>query len=243
MRYTIFAITIIFLYNSLNAQTDTTIAEVGSDACLIFKLKDENIKNSKLVLSGIIKIDNPTLFYPEKFSVPSNFQILEQTIDRIDDSSRSFSILLNNDSGADSLNLSICGTVLAGAYALCEITIDSLELSGKSSTLSFSSVLLAQSIGAPLTYVRFAFLNEGYPNPVFDNGFIKFVYRIDAISDIIFIIYDDRGKEIYYFDDGVKPIGYHDFNFQIPNIIASGIYLIRMKTNSGESIRNFLIIK
>ena len=173
MRYLFHIILLILNFNFAYTQNDTTKAIVGDNTCLSFKFNKLSNINDTITLTGLIKLSEPTLFYPEYFQLDTNFKLINQSISKIDYYSSSFTLNLKNINLIKDYNIELCGIVLAGASEFCKVILDSVKINGMDSVILLIATLKATSIGAPLPYIRFATIDNGFPNPIFTGNTIQ----------------------------------------------------------------------
>ncbi|MES2764909.1 MAG: T9SS type A sorting domain-containing protein [Bacteroidota bacterium] len=209
------------------AQSDTAHGIVGEkvELRLIVDKPDEEI----VKISGQFLLSNPTVFYPEEF-LKADSVVLK----RENDSVYSFSF-----SARDTIFLK--GEALAGSDSVCEISFKNVTIDGIAVS-DFKGIIITESIGAPLPYIRPATLIEGFPNPASRGQEITWAYRLDKTSNVTFGFYTLLGKEILLKDLGEQTATIHTFSI-IPDVnFAAGVYWVRLFTNSGEALQQMMVI-
>jgi hypothetical protein len=190
-----------------------------------------------VTLAGTMKLSNPTVFFPERFIAPAGDTIVDTTLTALKDSIYTFSVTVaraaSPRAGGDTL-LYLEGEALAGSDSLCVITFPDASLGGSPATLPAGRVI-TKSIGPPLPYVRFAILEQNYPNPVPRGASTIWAYRIDRFSDVRFYFYNLLGQELEVIDLGEKEIGPHTFTYTPGITMPSGAYFVRLVTNTGSA--------
>jgi len=190
-----------------------------------------------VTLSGRIRLSNPTAFYPQRFIAPAGDSVVNFTLRAEKDSIYIFSLTVRRDSigrtAGDTL-VYLAGEALAGSDSVCILRFEILSLDG-SPVAGATGAVITQSIGTPLPYVRFATLEQNYPNPVSRGRRTTFAYRIDKRSDVRFHIYNLMGQELFVAQVGDTDIGPHLFVFVPEPTMPAGAYLIRLVTNSGSA--------
>ncbi|HVZ37822.1 MAG TPA: T9SS type A sorting domain-containing protein [Candidatus Kapabacteria bacterium] len=195
-------------------------------------------------VAATMQLSNPTVFFPIRFIAPAGDSIVNVEMKQVKDSI--YQIGLTIDRGAagtagDTL-VSLEGEALAGSDSVCVITLRNVTV-GSDSFPAGTGVVITRSIGPPLPYVRFAILEQNYPNPVPYNGSTTWAYRIDKRSDISFHFFDLLGKEIYVAELGDQQIGPHTYIYTPPLTLPSGAYLVRLVTNSGSADKVMHILR
>lgn len=241
MRYSLlFCFALLFCTVRAGAQValDTVRAVVGEEARVDVRWNGAfSSLPSPVAIGGRLKLGNPTVFYPQRFVALPGDTIVDQTLTRLTDSTYTFSLSIRPAAqprpGRDTLFL-LAGEALAGSDSLCTVDLTSFSVGGTLST-SAHGIIISTSIGTPLPYVRFATLDQNYPNPVPAGSATTWAYRIDKASPVLFRIYDMSGREVVHADLGVQPLGIHTFTLADASYLAIGVYAVRLTTNSGEA--------
>jgi hypothetical protein len=103
--------------------------------------------------------------------------------------------------------------------------------------------IVTTSVGTPIPYVRFATLERNYPNPIRSGSRTTWAYRIDKPSRVIFHFYNIAAAETFVQDLGLQPGGIHLFSFTPTIETASGMYIVRMETNTGDAYQFMHVIR
>ena len=103
--------------------------------------------------------------------------------------------------------------------------------------------MISSSVGPPLPYIRFATLEQNYPNPVPSGTSTTFAYRIDRRSEVVFHIYNLLGQELVTAELGEQELGPHIFVFVPYPTMPTGAYLVRLVTNSGSADKVMHILR
>lgn len=238
----IFFILLFLLLPALAAgqvSVDTARGVVGKTVAVPIRLETaggNGWKNS-VTLSGRIRLSNPTVFYPQRFIAPLGDSVVDAMLRAEKDSIYIFSLTLLRDStgrtAGDTLAY-LAGEALAGSDSICLLRFEDLSLDDTPAADAAGAVI-TRSIGPPLPYVRFATLEQNYPNPVARGRATIFAYRIDKRSDVRFHIYNLLGQELFVAQVGDTDIGPHLFIFVPEPTMPAGAYLIRLVTNSGSA--------
>ena len=197
--------------------------------------------SATISVKGNFKLSNSTVFYPEGFSVTTvTDSLLSQSLQRTNDSMYSYNVVLLSKSTDTTHYLHLTGEALAGSDSVCIIQFDS-TICNTQAIPKFSGTILSTSIGTPFPYVRFASLEVGYPNPSPKFKTITWAYRTDKESDITFTIFDLLGRRIKEERIIKQTLGVHLYSI-IPDLeFPTGVYTIRMTTNSGNALQRFVI--
>lgn len=218
---------------------DTTYGVVGKTVSVPLHLARPvgNGSPNPVTLYGRLRLGNPTVFYPQRFIAPSGDSILAFTLRAEKDSIYTFSITMRRDStdrtAGDTL-MYLAGEALAGSDSVCVLRFEALTLND-TSIADTRGVIITLSIGTPLPYVRFATLEQNYPNPVSRGKPTIFAYRIDKRTDVRFHIYNLVGQELFVAHVGDTDIGPHLFIFTPEPTMPTGPYFVRLVTNSGTA--------
>lgn len=108
------------------------------------------------------------------------------------------------------------------------------------SEIYYSKGELITSVEAKENFYLDDFRIEAYPNPF--NSSIRINYRIPKTELITIIIYDSIGQEIKKLFSGNKERGNHEIVFSATNL-ASGVYLIELKTSKHHKTIKILLTK
>lgn len=215
---------------------DTARGLVGEHPRLALHLPAA-LDGGTVTLAGTMKLGNPTVFFPERFLPPAGDSITGSTLTALEDSLYTFSVTVArapSPRGAGDTLLYLEGEALAGSDSLCVVAFPEASLDGMPATLP-SGVVVTRSVGPPLPYVRFAILEQNYPNPVPRGRSTIWAYRIDKFSDVRFYIYNLLGQELEVIDLGEKQIGPHTFTYTPGITMPSGGYFVRLVTNTGSA--------
>ncbi len=79
-----------------------------------------------------------------------------------------------------------------------------------------------------------------YPNPFNPTTVIR--YRLPAFGRARVVVYDLMGREVAVLADGYLPAGTHSVSFEAVGL-ASGIYMVRLVTEAGTSVRKVTLLK
>jgi hypothetical protein len=81
-----------------------------------------------------------------------------------------------------------------------------------------------------------------FPNPIRDNKFnIKF--NLSKNCNIRIDIHEVSGKFIANIDNTQRRAGTNEFQLELGKLISSGVYLLSLKTNTGEQVVRRLIVE
>ncbi len=246
-------ILLLLIYSPAEAQpvqlrVDNARGIVGEQIRIPIRLTSSTTTTSGR-LEGILIVSNPTVFYPEGFLAPRGSMIQEGSITRRNDSVFTFSCTVQRlvpMQSRDTLCL-LYGTALAGSDSVTTIRLRDMILrtASDSRTLQVSptsATVTTRTLGIPLFYIRFAKLEQSYPNPAVRGSVVRWRYRIDKASEVSLKIYTILGQEVMTIEQGTKPLGNHSIEF-VPDVIrfGQGLYLARLITNTGEDTKFFSI--
>jgi hypothetical protein len=226
---------------------DSARALVGKEMLVPLRMIDpDNGHPGPATMEGSLLITNPTIFYPERFVALPGDTILASTLTRLTDSTYRFSLTVSSPRGSirsgDSLAF-LAGEALAGSDSTGLIYFFHRDESSPRALV----VLRTTSIGNRLHYVRPPSLTPAFPNPSKRGTMVRFGYLVDRPSEVTFKIYAITGEEIVSIDAG--RITQDDvsrgqtLDFEITFDISSGIYLVRMVTNSGDAYTKMTVIR
>lgn len=193
--------------------------------------------SGRFMMTALMQLSNPTVFYPERFIAAQGDTLVGATLKQIKDSIYQISFEvhrgISNPAAGDTI-VSLEGEALAGSDTTCLITLSSIDLDGAAFPVS-RGVVVTHSIGPRLPYVRFAILEQNYPNPVQHGHPTTWAYRIDKRSDVVFHFYNLLTQEIFTAYLGDQDIGPHVYVYTPSIDLPSGTYLVRLVTNSGNA--------
>lgn len=217
---------------------DTARGLVGGKVDVVLRAPAGDLERRGVVrLDATMQLSNPTVFYPERFIAPAGDSVLGFTLMAVKDSIYNVSITLRRDpanTAAGDTVVTLRGEALAGSDSVCIIALRSVLADGAPIAES-RGVVITRSIGPPLPYVRFAILEQNYPNPVPRGSSTTWAYRIDKRSDVRFHFFNLLGQELFVALLGDQPIGPHVYVYTPPLDMPSGVYLVRLVTNSGSA--------
>ena len=220
---------------------------VGKEMIVPVRMIDpENGHVGPTTLRGSFLLTNPTVFYPERFVALEGDTILASTLTRLTDSTYDFSVTVGTPRGVvqpgDTL-LMLAGEALASSDSIGFIYFH-LDLS---SPYGAEVTLRTTSIGNRLHYIRPPSLTPAFPNPSKLGTRVRFGYLVDKPSEVTFRIYAITGEQIVEIDAGfidqANVSRGQTLDFEITFDISSGIYLVRMITNTGDAYTKMTVIR
>ncbi len=217
---------------------------VGQEARITVHLPGQSVGETS-TFTGQLKLGNSTVFYPERFLPPSGDSVIGFSLRAITDSLYDFSFTIKTGPGprtAGDTLVFLAGEALAGSDSVSTIALLNVLRNG-TPTGSASSRIVTSSIGPPLPYIRFATLEQNYPNPIRKGQSTTFGFRIDKPSEVRFVIYTDLGQELEVIQLGLIGIGPHTFVYTPGLTQPSGVYWARMITNTGSAEKPFHIVR
>jgi hypothetical protein len=195
---------------------------------------------------GLIQIQNQTMFYPDSISYELlntdynvEFNAMGST-DYNNNWSYSATIITGSKPAEIELRITIYGEILAGNDSTCQVKVTRRKINNNPFE-DFIVNLKVSNVGAPLPYIRFPYLSAGYPNPVSRYQPIYWEYWFDQDSEIIFTLYDLVGKAKIIKNLGYQKKGIYNFSFIPDYKTSSGLYFLMLSTNSGSTMRSFII--
>jgi len=232
---------------TLNLQSqiysDTARGEVGDEIIVNINIPDSISATGINSISGKIFITNPTVFYPDSLSSGNNIIINNNELVRQNDSVWNFNIEIQKPQDSISeVIVKLCGEALAGTDSLCTLRFSDVIMNNFPIN-DFNAIVITNTSGTPLPYIRFAKLDQNFPNPVPGGSSTKWHYIIDKPSIVEFYIVDYRGKETFLTNLGEQANGIHEYIFTPELGFSSGLYWMKLKTNTGESLVPFIIAK
>lgn len=225
---------------------DTVNGLVGKELALSMIVdKEQGVpQGNELTLSGSIKLQRPTVFYPQAVRGGAGVTIDEYSLTRLTDSTYDFAVrfgldheLLPNDT-----LFTFAGEALAGSDTLSLIYFSNLLLNGERLPDQTGKVRVT-SIGSNSRYIRFATLDPGRPNPTKTGLTVRWGFRIDKKSDVTFKIYDMLGQEVWVDELGELDQGTYVNTFTPDWFFPSGMFVVRMITNSGEALEIMHVLR
>lgn len=192
-----------------------------------------------LVVQARVVLGNPTVLYPEGIVATGNGRLLSARVQRLSDSVHTVEFVLVG--ATTGVVCYLVGEALAGSASTCRLTLRNIEVNGEQWETT-EAVVTVQSVGTPLPYVRFARLEQNYPNPAQRGQSTTWAYNIDKGSVVQLVLYTLTGKEIEHFQLGYQELGIRRFSYIVPHEMATGVYFARLITNSGNSFQPFVVV-
>lgn len=227
------------------AQISATEASglVGKSASIYFVL-NAGFSGDSIQFESNFKFEDPTVFYPQRIEAFGESTLLFHSLERITDTTWSISFAIEKLGGFKTGDTvaSLAGECLAGADSTTLLTFSEAELNS-SSVLSFESKVTTVSVGPNLPYVRPPTLDPGRPNPTTTGRTITWGFRIDELSEVCLVFYTILGEEIGRTDFGIIEKGVYVTSY-VPSIeLPTGIYVVRLITNSGEATESMRVVR
>ncbi len=201
-------------------------------------------RSGAVTVTATLRLSNPTVFYPQRITAPAGDVVDSFMLTALKDSIFEISFTVRRtapNAGAGDTLAMLLGEALAGSDSVCIVTLESVRLND-APIGGARGVVITESVGTPIPYVRFAILEQNYPNPVPRGRQTRWAYRIDKRSDITFRFFDLLGKEIHTEYLGVQDLGPHIYVYDPPPTLPTGTYYVRLETNSGASDKVMLIL-
>ncbi len=220
---------------------DTTRAFVGNQLGIAMRLESMMNTGGPDTMSCDLYLSNPTVFYPQAIlidSVSDRTRGVQATLRRENDSVYHIRIVLpSHDS---SLSFSLLGEALAGNDSLCVLSMRNTAFA--STTIAETQArVLTTSYGVPLPYIRFATLNEAYPDPCEGCAVIRWRFRVDKATDLTFNFYDLQGRLLRTLHRSAEA-GPGTIELSTDFTFDAGMYQLQMISNSGQAWQKFIIV-
>lgn len=219
---------------------------VGKEVQLPLRLANGVDTGATITIEGAFQLSNPTVFFPERFAVAAGDTATAQRLTKLTDSTFTFAITIRTGSATPRAEgdtiVRLAGEALAGNDSVCVVSFSSLRLNGGEVGAAIG-IITTTSIGTPRPYVRFATLEQNYPNPVLRFTPTTWAYRIDKDSPVKLILYTDLGEEYTILDQGFVPAGIHLITFTPGYDVSVGVYWARLVTNSGEAHKPMHVLR
>lgn len=219
---------------------------VGQEVQLPLRLQSGVDTGATLTIEGAFQLSNPTVFFPERFAIPAGDTTLATRLTKLTDSTFTFALTIRTGTAtpriAGDTIFWLAGEALAGNDSVCVVTFSTLRLNGGELGAA-TGTLTTTSIGTPRPYVRFATLEQNYPNPVLRFTPTTWAYRIDKDSPVKLTLYTDTGEEYITLDQGFVKAGIHLITFTPGYDVSVGVYWARLVTNSGEAYKPMHVLR
>ncbi|GIV22224.1 MAG: hypothetical protein KatS3mg023_3975 [Armatimonadota bacterium] len=204
------------------AEIDTTRGVVGSTLCFrrTMTLADRCVFRCGVWLS------NPTVWYPQSARIGQSAATLRRESDTLWQ-------LEALQETAGSVDVELCGVVLAGSDSVCIVRLDADSLC--SSVLrSLEQVLIVASVGPPLPYLRFARLEGPFPMPMVREEPFAVLIALDATSRAVLQLFDVLGRVVTQWAFELER-GVHRVTLTLPVGTSPGLYVLRLESSSGAA--------
>lgn len=219
---------------------------VGKEVQLPLRLINGVDTGITVAIEGAFQLSNPTVFFPERFVVAAGDTVLTSRLTKLTDSTFTFALTIRvgriTPRMARDTIFWLAGEALAGNDSVCVLTFSDLRLNG-GEVGAATGTITTTSIGTPRPYVRFATLEQNYPNPVLRFNPTTWAYRIDKDSPVQLILYTNLGEEYIILDQGFVKAGIHLITFTPGYDVSVGVYWARLVTNSGEAYKPMHVLR
>ena len=198
----------------------------------------------EFLVRGDFKLSNPTVFFPEVFRSALKTELLESNLESSTDSTWSFSLKLRATERVESQDqlFTLAGEALAGSDSLVRLLFHDF-LFDEAPVPDLTGTIRTETIGSRFPYVRFAKLDPGRPNPTAPGITVTWGFRIDQESDVTFKIYDMIGQEVEVQDLGRLEQGVYVNTFTPDFFFPSGMFIVRLITNTGEALEVMHVLR
>jgi hypothetical protein len=219
---------------------------VGKEVRVPLRYSDPRDSLDSISVSGRLHLGNATVFFPERFTDTTGTTLANWELKRLSDSTYDirFTVAVTppaSGSSGDTIAF-LAGEALAGFDSICVVTLSDLSINGDTAA-DASGRIVTVSIGTPLPYVRFATLERNYPNPIRSGEKTTWAYRIDKPSKIVFRFYNLIGEQRITADLGDQPAGIHTFSLTPTIETATGMYIVRMETSTGDAFQFMHVVR
>lgn len=219
-------------------KSDTIIeVQIADTFSINYPLKTVKSKDE---FTAFLKIENPTLIYPQFVRINSISTDL-QVIRRINDSTYGIEISFAEDATSEVFIEVVC-LVLAGNDFTSKISFIQTRINSENFP-DISYVVHVKTLNNELPYLRFPTFLRIYPNPLFDRDVVNIEYINDVLGDIDIYLYDALGRE-YFVKKSINSIlGVQVESLELNKNILSGLYQIELRTKFGRISKPIIIIK
>ncbi len=216
---------------------------VGDTICNSIIIQSENPLEKVMLIEGIVQLSNPLVFYPLDMLADSDFEIIENNINRENDSIYKIRLKINIKSKpVRELKINFCGELLAGNDSVCSVNFTNVQINFNSAN-DFEIDIKSYNLGSKFPYLRFARLLQNAPNPVTAGSNTNWTYTIDIPQNINFLVYNLVGKLMYEEKRKIESPGTHIYDLLIDNLTYPGIYYFILDGEYTRVGRSFVIIK
>lgn len=217
-----------------------TKANIGDFICITNSFIVQS--GDSIIISGSIELSEPTLFYPESVSISNGNWSHKLEFSRPNDSIIYFDVTITEAPKSNNYNISLCGEVLAGADTICILDYSSLKLNNKIGNQKSDSILVNNRI-SPLPYIRIAWVEDIYPNPVNSNSVLNLVYVLDQPANIRIWFINSYGQRFHALTKYSTFTGTLTEPLNIPLDFPTGCWYILIETDIGRDFKKFIVIK
>lgn len=134
-------------------------------------------------------------------------------------------------------------TSLVAADSVGIISLDSVYFNNQSIPITGKKnavITVRQTVGLAVTFTNV--LGQNYPNPVAQTT--TFDYAVSEDTPVHFALYDLSGRLITEYPEIQRSRGAYTFEMKLSAaVISNGVYLVRLKTNSGVLYRAIQIFR
>ncbi len=206
-----------------HAVTDTSRGLVGSTLCFRRSLTQSDSCEFRCA----IRLSNPTVWYPQSARVvqaAASLRRISDTLWRLEASQAT----------VGSVDVELCGIVLAGSDSVCIVRLEADSLC-KSAPELLEEVLIVTSVGPPLPYLRFARLEGPFPMPIVRDEPFAVAIVLDAPTRATLQLFDVLGRIVteWAFE---REHGVHRLTLTLPAEVSPGLYLLRLGSGSGAAV-------
>lgn len=213
------------------------ISKIGISKSIVSSA-DTNIITFDILLS------NPTVLYPDSIIFDyNNLTYIESVLERQNDSvyTAYLKFLVKKDNDTN-VFVNLYSTALAGNDSLATLSFINVKHNNKVLP-DFRGHVKVISIGTPLPYIRFAFLDQNYPNPVRAGESTTWKYYLDRESGVTMTMYNILGQATSIYESEKETKGNHYFIQHFDSFFAAGLYYMKLKTDIGTSTVPFFVFK
>ncbi|GIV57024.1 MAG: hypothetical protein KatS3mg040_1792 [Candidatus Kapaibacterium sp.] len=207
---------------SARAEIDTSRGLVGSTLCF----RRMVTQTDSCVFRCVVRLSNPTVWYPQSARIGQSAASLRRESDTLWQLEALQEI-------AGSVDVELCGVVLAGSDSVCIVRLDA-ESQCLSDPESLEQVLIVRSVGPQLPYLRFARLEGPFPMPMVREEPFAVIIALDATSRAVLQLFDVLGRVVTQWAFELER-GVHRVTLTLPMGTSPGLYVLRLESSKGSA--------
>jgi hypothetical protein len=133
-----------------------------------------------------------------------------------------------------SVEVELCGIVLAGSDSVCIVRLDADSLCKVALGL-LEEVLIVTSVGPQLPYLRFARLEGPFPMPIVRDEPFAVAIAFDAPTRATLQLFDVLGRIVTQWSFE-RERGVYRLTLTLPAEVSPGLYILRLESSSGAAV-------